>query len=178
MSAASDIYDYFTPIEDAICTAFALVNIACYSPLGEQLLNAQADAATPDLKRSFIKKRPRVEIALMPGAALGRLLPIPGRRVASGHLPEQARRATLVVQVITEADIVIHRVYLAQVNYFLDTMAYRANQTGKMPNHYIGGLKNNGGSLEYKPEAGNFHSTLNYDVDFSVNTNAWNALNS
>lgn len=176
MSAASDIYDYFTPIEDAIATAFALVNVTCYTPLGEQILNAAADAAAPDHKQEFQKKRPRVEIALMPGASKGRLLPVAGRRVAAGHLPEQARNANLIVRVITAAEIIVHRVYLAEVIYRLDTMAHAANATGKMPNHFLGGLRNNGGSLEYKASEGNFESTLNCDLDFSVKTTAWNNL--
>jgi len=157
----ADIYDYFTPIEAAIVQVFDAQEIVCWTPLRDP---------------EFQKQRPRVEAVLMPGAGKVRLLPQAGRRSAPGHLREQARNASLVINVITEANITLHRAYVARVIYLLDTMAHDAQATGLIPNHFIAALRCNGGQLDYKPEEGLFNSTLNCDLDFSVRTTAWAEL--
>ncbi len=113
----------------------------------------------------------------MPASALGFLKPAAGRRAASGHLREQARRATLVLQLITAADIAVHRSFIAQIQFALDTLGFDMNATDKLPNHAIAMVKCTGGSSPtYTPEAGTFSTSLTADIEFSVKAAAWAAL--
>lgn len=175
MSVASDIYDFFTPIENAVSAAFARNGVACYSPLGLQELDA-AGAADPTLEGEFQRPRPRLEIVLHPGASRGMFVPKAGRRVAAGVLREKARAAQLHMAVITKPDIVEHRAYLAQVLFLCDTLAYDANQTDTLTNHALQSIKCQGGQLDYKAEDGVFQTDLMFDVDFSVQEQKWAEL--
>lgn len=176
------IYDYFTPIEDAIATAFALNQVTCYTPLGEQLLNEAASSAAPDLEQRFQMKRPRVQIMLLPGAAKGILRPATGVRAASGFLREKARNASLTLRLVTEANIVAHRAYVARVLFLVDSLGADANAAEdaegykKLLYHRIGGLRCNGGTLDDAPEQGTLQTLLNCDLDFSVLDSAWALL--
>lgn len=167
MSAISDIYDYFSPIEDAIRTVFEANEIVCWTPLSD-----------PD----FQKERPRVEAVLLPGQNLGRLLPVvladgeTRRRNANGFLREQARRSQLVIRVITESDIAVHRTFVAEILYLMDTAGHDMNAGDKLPNHAVSGLNCTGGTLETKAEEGSYMSVFMFDLDFSVKTAAWDAL--
>ncbi len=160
MSAISDIYDYFTPLEDAIRTVFEANDIVCWTPLSDP---------------AFQKERSRVEAVLMPGQNLGRLLPA-ATRTASGFMREQARKSQLVIRVITESDIAAHRLFVAQILYLLDTLGLAMNDGDKLPNHAVSGLICNGGTLDYSPEDGSYVSLLNCDLTFSVKTAAWDYL--
>ena len=175
MSVQSDIYDFFTPIEDAIASAFKLGGVTCYTPLGEQQLN-EAAIADPDHAEQFQKKRPRVEIVLHPGASKGILVAQAGRRVTSGHLREKARAATLDVNLITEPDIVKHRAFVARILFLTDTLAHDANETKSLTNHFLQSIRCQGGSLSYNGEEGHYQTSLVFDVDFSVQETAWPAL--
>jgi len=182
--SADAIYDYFTPIEDAIAQAFAVNQITCYTPRGLQELNDAGTAASPNNKQEFQKETPRVEIMLLPGASKGFLLPVAGRhRAAPGFLREQVRNASLTLRLITAANIVEHRAYVARVLFYVDTLGLDANAAvdaegaSKMPYHRIGCVMCNGGTLDYKPEEGNIETVLNCSVDFSVLDGAWELLN-
>lgn len=171
----SAVYDYFTPIENAIAAAFQRNGVDCYTPLGEQQLNESSESE-PSNTAAFQKKRPRVEVVLMPGANKGILRAEDGRRVAAGYLREWARTSSLVLAVITEADIIQHRAYLAKILYLLDTLAYDVSGTETLQNHAIQSIKCLGGSIAYKSEEGNYQTTLNNELEFSVQTTAWALL--
>lgn len=109
----------------------------------------------------------------MPGGNLGMLLAQSERRPASGHMREKARRAILDLRLITEADIVTHRSFLAQVLFILDTLAFEMNETDQLPNHAVSGLICNGGGLSYAPQDGAYISHLSCTMDFSVKEAAW-----
>lgn len=176
MSVETDIYDYFTPIENAIAAAFHAHDVICYTPLGKQGAD-DADDLTPDQEDpDFQRERPRIEIALMPGAGMGRLRVSSGRQVANGHLREMAYRSALNIEAITKADIREHRSYLCRILFLCDTLAHDVNNTALLYNHKLQRIQSTGGSVEYKPEDGLFRSLLTYDVDFSVQQYAFEAL--
>lgn len=175
MSVATDIYDFFTPVENAISAAYERAGVTCYTPLGLQQLNAAQEAA-PDNAQQFQRKRPRLEIVLHPGAARGFFVPQAGRRVAAGHLREKANQATLSMDVITEPDIVKHRAFLARILFLSDTLAYDATQTETLTNHYLQAIKRTSGDTSYEAEDGHFRTRLTFDVDLSVQENKWPEL--
>lgn len=172
MSAITDIYDYFTPLEDAVCAVFKSEGITCFSGLGQQPeLDAEETAA--DGTQSFQKELPRVEVVLHPGAGLGQLRAHTARPCAAGHREEQARRSTLSVLVLTKADPIEHRAFVAQVQYVVDTLAHRANNTRRLTKHRLSAVRQVGGTAGYTTERGVIETMLNCEVDFSVQTTAW-----
>lgn len=175
MSVATDIYDFFTPVENAVSAAFERAGVTCYTPLGLQQLD-EAGAADPDNLEQFQRKRPRVEIVLHPGASRGMLVPKAGRRVTSGVLREKARSASLHMALITGPNIVTHRAFLAKVLFLSDTLAYDANNTETLLNHCIQSIKCQGGQMNYKSEEGAFQTDLAFDVEISVQESKWDEL--
>lgn len=179
MSAALlAIYDYMSPFEEAAASVFAAAQFNAYTPLGEQILAQNLADSESDKKTQFQLKRPRVQLMMNPGANGGRLhtTPVNGRRKNSGHRRDQARQSTLVIRCVTEANIVQHRAYIAQVLAIIDTLAHAVNQTGKMPLHVADSLTCNGGDALYKDTEGLFNSNLNCTVNISVNANAWDSV--
>jgi hypothetical protein len=176
MSAESDIYDYFTPIEDAIAAVFKAAEITCLTPLGVQKFEVdEADTSDKDALE-FQKPRPRVEVVLHPGSNLGLLYPVSGRRVAAGHLREQARRAMLTLTIVTKDSILEHRAFVAQVLYIADTLAYEATNSRLLVNHNLSSLRCTGGTAGYRPQDGVMETLLNFDLDFAVQVAAFAAL--
>jgi hypothetical protein len=57
-----------------------------------------------------------------------------------------------------------------------DTIAHDANNTGSLTQYFIQSVKAAGGSLAYTDNEGLFESTLNYEVQFSVQEDAWASL--
>lgn len=176
MSALTDIYDFFTPLEEAAASVFDKSGVTCYTPLGEQQLDQQAQS-DPTLEQSFQKKRPRVELALSLGASKGILRAQSGRRPAAGHLREKARTCTLHVNVVTDPDIVKHRAFVSTVLYIADTLAYEINETGSLTNHFVQRVSCTGESgRAYNAEDGQFETHLAFEIDLSVQEYAWDAL--
>lgn len=153
-----ELYDYFTPLETALASVFEAQEFVIWTPLRDP---------------EFQKERPRVEAVLMPGAALGFLLPEVNKPARCGFLREKARRASLTVFVVTEARIVTHRAFLARTLYVLDTLGHAMNATALMPYHSVQSVKCNGGGLSDDPTTGSYTTTLNCDLDFSVVESAW-----
>lgn len=176
MSALTDIYDFFTPLEEAVASVFDKSGVTCYTPLGEQRLDANA-ASDPSLEQSFQKRRPRVELALSLGPSAGMLRAESGRRAAAGHLREKCRRCTLHVNVVTEPDIVKHRSFVATVLFIADSLAYEVNETETLTNHFVQRIACTGESgRTYNAEDGQFETQLSFEVDLSVQEYAWTAL--
>ena len=153
-----ELYNYFTPLESAIAAVFEAQEFIIWTPLR-------------DLK--FQKERPRVEAVLMPGAALGFLRSEPSRIARCGFLREKARRATLSIFVVTEANVVTHRAFLARTLFVLDTIGYEMNKTALMPYHSVQSVKVNSGSLSDDATTGAYTTTLNCDLDFSFKEATW-----
>lgn len=174
MSALTDIYEYFTPIEEAVAKVFAQNSVMCYTPLGEQLLTESGSEASDE--QALQKKRPRVEVCLQPGAAKGILRPLPNRRVTSGHLQEKARVSQLTMLLVTEPNIVQHRNFIALVIAISDTLATGVNNQDSFNNFFIQSVRATGGTTNYKPEDGTFSTELTFDVEFSVQEYLWSAL--
>lgn len=174
MSAVTDIYDPLSPAEAALAALFKANEITCYTPLGEQMEAEEAAAQDPTVQ--FIKKRPRVEVLVTLGASHGWLFPHRGVRAASGFMREKARQASLLVKIVTDANIALHRQFQAQVLFVLDTAGEAIRNTTAMPNHTINRIKVGGTSLNYLPENGIFETSVSCDLDISVNDTAWPAL--
>lgn len=161
MSAITEIYDFYTPLENAVAQVLTAGGLNTYTPI-----------TAPE----FQKDRPRVEAEIEPASGLGRLLPATNRVNASGYLREQAYSATLNLTVITAADIAIHRAFLAQVQYQADTLAHDVRVSGASPNHILNRVQATGGSVDYTPQDGAFISKLTFEIEFSIKPAAWAAL--
>lgn len=167
--SANAVYNYFTPIEEAIAKAFAAYGVDCYTPLGEIKAFEQVNGQ----EQQFVKAIPRVEIELQTGSNMGNLRASNRVRPASGFLREQARRSNLMVSIITDAELIPHREYYTTILFLLDGIGSTINEFYPPEFHAIGGIKVTGGQQSYTPQGGLFKSTINCDVDFSVLEIAW-----
>lgn len=158
---ANALYDYFTPLETAIIEVFAAQEFVIWTPLRDP---------------EFQKERPRLEAVLMPGEALGFLLPAAGVPARGGFMREKARRAGLSLFVVTEPNIATHRVYLGRTLYVLDTLGLAMNATAAMPYHSVQGVRCTGGNLVDDPASGSYTTVLTCALDFSVKEAAWPLL--
>ncbi len=178
---ADAIYDYQTPIEEAIASVMVANEVTCYTPLGEQII-VDGLKSSPDALQQFEKKRPRIEIVLTGVSGIGRLWPYGSKKGASGFNREQAYSGQLTVRVITEANIVTQRAYLSLVQNLMDTIGAAANVATKadgsliMPYHCIGGIRKTGDTPNYAPQDGLIETMLTYNLDFSVVDTAWALL--
>lgn len=158
----AELYDYFTPLETALAKVFTDANFTVWTPL---------------LPAEFQKERPRIEAVLMPGAALGFLKPDPAAAVnypvRSGFMREKAHKSNLSLLLVTAPEITIHRAYVATALGVVDLLGLAMNDTGLMPYHAVQCVKVTGGGLTLHPETGDYQTTLNCDVDFSVKESAW-----
>lgn len=161
MSAITNAYDYFTPIETAWAKVFTDAGIATYTAAND-----------PELQR----ERPRVEVELEPATAAGRLKPASDKLIAGGNLREQAYTATMNVRVITEANVATHRAFLAEVQYLCDAIVPALFATDLMPYHRVARVQATGGSVDYTPQDGIYNTQLTYEIEFSVLASALNAL--
>ena len=154
----AELYNYFTPLEAAIVSVLEAQEFTVW---------------TPSTDPAFQKERPRVEAVIMPGAAMGFLLPDSARVCRSGFLREKARNASLHLLAITSAEIQIHRAYVARLLYAVDTLGFDMNETALMPYHAVQMVKCNGGGMNHNPEDGSFETTLTCDVHFGIKESAW-----
>lgn len=164
MTAIETIYDFETAIEEAFRTALAAQSLTAYTVT--TIPTEDGEAAS-----EFQKKRPRVVVSFAPGAAKGMLLAESGYKARSGELREQAYAGTLTVEVVTAAAIATHRAYRATVRSVMDTICRTVNVLPAK--HCVQRVKAASTSDTYSSDQGAYVSRLQYEVDFSVQTDAW-----
>jgi hypothetical protein len=153
VSEIKDIYDFFTPIEEAVKAAFVANEIDCFTPSDD-----------PKLQR----KRPRIEVALSLAPSQRRLIGVVGTRATPGFVRDAARQGQLDMALVTDAAINIHRDFVSKVLYLCDTLANDANGTGTLTKHFIQSLMVTGSSQEYDSEKGVYITNLTLAIDFSI----------
>jgi hypothetical protein len=169
MSATTDIYDFETAIEEAFRTALADAGLTAHTLL------TVPDAADIEASQEFQRSRPRVVVSLEVGAAKGQLLAAPGTRASSGSSREMAYGGTLTLEIVTAATIAAHREYRAIVRQVMDTICPAVNGD-PVTHHKVQRVRATGSGTTYEAAGGCYAARLTYDVDFSIQAEAWNAL--
>lgn len=179
--SATDIYDFESIIENAVKAVFTAAGLTCFTP---------QDAATID----FQKERPRVEVEYQHGVGQNQWHIEQTAPNAFKDRRERAWKGQLVVALVTEANITIHCAYRAQVRSIMAGLwnqingdgaedcpwQYSVNGTptdGKLRNHKLHYVGDAGTSPIYPMDQGMFKTTMNFNVDLSVQENAWALLN-
>ena len=166
MSAITEIYDFETAIEEAFRAALAAADLTAYT------VATVPDESDIEAAQQFQKSRPRVTLHLETGGAAGMLLANGGIRASSGSSPEQCYSGTLTLEVLTEAAIASHRTYRATVRRVMDTICPDVNGD-PLTKHKVQKCKASGTSAIYSSDQGAYVSKLTYDLDFSIQTEAW-----
>lgn len=152
MSLTADIYNFRKAIEPAFSQALTAAGLTCYH-----------SGTAPELERA----RPRVEVAFLPGAALGRLFPATGLRATPGTLREMAYAATVHVYVISDASSPdSHEDTVAQVRSAMDIICRTVNDG--LAHHTVQTCSVAGVSNSYSPEKGVLETQLQYAAKFNV----------
>jgi hypothetical protein len=154
MTGRQTIYDFERVLETSAKAVFTTAEVAAF---------------TSQDTFDFQKNRPRVEILFTPGA---------GRQqyhvLASGNLVETSWSGTFRVQVVTRADISIHSEFRAEVRGIMHALPWTINEVEPMMHHCLHRIVDGGTSgMEIAPEDDLMKTTLEFQVDFSVQADAW-----
>lgn len=157
MSAELDIYN----IEGVLEEAFAAVLRA-----RALTVSIVADEA------KFQKVRPRAElVAMLQGGQNRPYAEGEPQRPNVGHLREQAYRVQLKADVIADT-LENARIYICTIRRRFDKIADEITLT----RHYIHSCRNAGSTPAHKPEDGYYRSTMLFDLDVSIQQDAWAEL--
>lgn len=158
MSAETDIYSFETIFAQALQAVLNGRDVRSYTIL---------DAP------NFQNDRPRTEIIFVPGSGRGRWNP------ARADLRETAWKGAYNLFLITDANVQAHSAYVALVRSIMHGIDTAINGAEPMTRHRLQAFFRDGGtSPSYKPEDGVYETRMIYEVDFSVQADAWAALES
>jgi len=120
----------------------------------------------------FQRDRPRVEIMFQPGAGQGQLRPL--RISDTQEIPvETSWGGQFKLEVITLPDIRIHRAFVTAVRFVMHTQLYTLNGN-QLTRHVIQrAFTDSGSTPALQPDQGDFQTTLLFDLDFSIQDDAW-----
>jgi len=164
------VYDLEAVCENALKAVFAANQIQAFTTQDIGVVGADGNPVI-----DFQKARPRVEIMFVPGAGQGRFreMIVDGIRTPV----ETCWKGQFKLDLITDARINIHAAFRTFTRFLMQTMVWRINGTAPMEIHKIQRFPRDGGtSPVMKPQDGYLQTTMLYDVDLSVQDNAWAAL--
>jgi hypothetical protein len=166
------VYDFENVLEAGLQALFDSLKIKSFTT---QDFGAENADGTP--KIDFQKERPRVEISFTVGPGQGQFRPL----VVDGvEVPvETSFKGSYTLDVITGVDIAIHAAYRTQIRYQMHARLLSVNGTPPMTLHQIQRFQRDAGtSPTFKSEEGYLRSILKFDIDFSIQDDAWATLNS
>lgn len=183
MSAINDIYGFEYALESALVSALASDGLTIYSESNDALLEAH-----PELSESgtsffipstleFQKIRPRVEMAVSIGAAKGvyhysgaDAMPV------GGSMRETSYAAGIAFQVVSDSIGPQLRSMVCQLRCSMDTIRERINESPYLPYHSVHSITHENSSNIFSPEEGLFVTSLQYNIEFCIRTDAWDLL--
>lgn len=172
------LLDFETPIETMFAHLFGEAQIAVYTPANAGFVTDTWRTDNPELalfifsnEEEFQKQRPRVELIFNAGTATGHLFNASGSGTFKDYRTD-AYEGTLMIGVITKANILEHRAFCARVRKLMgDTWDDLA--TEHTPYHLINKCLESGTSHEYAAQDGLFRTTITYDTHFNIRSDAW-----
>lgn len=157
MSAESNIYDFSGQIEPAIKAVFT---------------DAEVKAFTAQEAPQFQKERPRVEVVFVKGQGRGQWFRVPGETAPR----ETAWQGALNLAAISSPDIATHNAFCVKIRNIMATIGQQINGN-TLPFHKIQNFFVSGGETpSYTVEDGVYRTDISYNVEVSVQNNAWMAL--
>lgn len=139
--------------------------------LRQVLSDAEFDAWTAYVVPDFQKERGRVEVIFVPGPGQGIW------KMINGEPRERAWKGQFVLHAITQIDQVQHGIYVGQLRTLMAKAGSLINGTDPMQFHKLQPFFMDAGtSAVLTSDDGYYMTTLNYNVDFSIQDNAWALL--
>lgn len=170
----ADVYDFENVLETALQALFNAAEIKSFTTqdFGKTKDNGQG-TQVPVI--DFQKDRPRVEILFTVGAGQGQFRPL---LVGGAEVPvETSFKGQYRLDIITSAEMAIHAAYRTRLRAFLHTQLLGVNGTDPMTLHRIHRFQQDGGtSPTFKPEEGVLRTILIFNIDFSIQDEAWATL--
>ncbi len=168
------LLDYETPIEKMFAHQFGAANVTVYTPANATFVDDTWRAANPELaeyifssQEEFQQHRPRVQISVNAGDVTDHIA-----KDANGIPRSDSREGSIMVSVITEANIVLSRAYCARVRRIMNDDS-SALEAAHMPYHQIKKCRETSPAYNYSPEEGLFKIDLNYSAYFTIKSDAW-----
>ena len=159
----TDLYDYENIFADATASVFKASGFTA------------GNALTVSSDPAFQKERPRVEILFKLN---GGVIPLRYFVMPDTTLRQTAFRGTLSIYAISDADKpgkLDHSIFRAKVRNFCATLGVRLNGSG-LKKHKIQQVVDGDTSQGTRTQDNLYQSTLNFDVDFSIQTDALAAI--
>lgn len=160
--SVQQIYDFEGVIEAAAASVFVAAGLVCFTP--------QSDPA-------FQKERPRVEAIFVPGSSLRRCQIVNSEGATLEASREVAWKGRLQIEAITDSVIATHAAYRAKVRNVMAKFAATVNGVNLTRHAILFPISDLGSSPTYKTSEGFYATVMNYEFNFSVQADAWGALN-
>lgn len=168
------VYDFENVLESGLKTLFETVQIKAFTT---QDFGATKDDGNGNQVPviDFKKDRPRAEIGFVTGAGQGQFRPI---IVDGTEVPvETSFKGRYTLDIFTAPDIKIHSAYRTYIRYFMHTKLIGLNGVAPMTLHKIQNFQRDSGTSPiFKSEDGYMRSTLVFDIDFSIQDEAWETI--
>jgi hypothetical protein len=159
----TDLYDFENILADATATVFKAGGFTA------------GNALTVSSDPAFQKERPRVEIVFKVN---GGVIPLRYFVMPDTTLRQSAFRGTLTIYAISDADKpgkLDHSIFRAKVRNFCATLGNRLNG-GALTKHKVQQIVDGDTAQGTRTQDNLYQSTLNFDVDFSLQTDALTAI--
>lgn len=172
------VYNFEAIFEKALQAVFLSADIKSYTSqfvarTGDSLIDNAAVAAGFQLL-DFQKDRPRVEIFFTPGAGQGLWREL---GVAGATTPvECAWAGQYRLEIVTAADIRVHSAFVVAVRFVMQTLQCRLNNSGLTFHAIAPFYKDGGTSPTIKAESGSFQTTMMFEINFSIQDDAWETI--
>ncbi len=163
-------YNYQTPLEKAHAYLFAAAGIVVYAPANAAFVDDTWREANPTLapyifsnEVEFYKHRPRTQLRVTTGAATMHLTTNTNPRRLDAFV------GTLLINVITTDNIILHREYLATVRGIMGGNI----DASIVPYHTLSKCMEAGLSEEIKTDEGLMVTAIIYDLHIAILPDAW-----
>lgn len=133
---------------------------------------AQIKCFTTQDTFDFQKDRPRVEVMFTPGAGQKQRPYLP----AIQEEREVAFKGQYRLDLITAAAVAVHNDFRTKIRSLVHGLPARINSVEPMQYHKLQFINDAGTTPTLKPEDGYYLTVMIYDVDFSIQADAWALL--
>jgi hypothetical protein len=173
------VYDFQGVMEVALKSLFTAREVKAFT--SQFIVSTGNDAEDEALIEQgyeildFQRDRPRVEITFTPGAGQDQFA---AKIIAGVEMPvETSWSGQFKVDVITAPDIRVHKAFVIAVRFLLHTQLQSINGSEYLPLHRIQPFAMDAGtSPQMKTDQGDFQTTLLFDIQFSIQDDAWDLL--
>lgn len=173
------VYDFQGIMEVALKSLFIEREIKAFT--SQYVVSTGDDAQDAELVEQgfeildYQKDRPRVEITFMPGAGQDQFA---AKIIAGFEMPvETSWSGQFKLDVITAPDIRVHKGFVIAVRFLMHTQLQSVNGSEYLPLHRIQSFAMDAGtSPQMKTDQGDFQTTVLFDIQFSIQDDAWDLL--